>query len=155
MTIKEKRGNVIILDYPNEEVRSSMYSLFLENFYNIKEYAIFSDDIWEALDEENINKIVETFNKGLKGIPYDDYKDRDEYWYRSLFLMLLSVAKIIYFAEVHTYQGRSDVVIVFKDKIIVIEFKFAKESKDVPAKKKEGEDQIKDRDYASPRFRCR
>ena len=150
LTIKEKRGNVIILDYPNEEVRSSMYSLFLENFYNIKEYAVFSDDIWEALEEENINKIVQTFNKGLKGIPYDDYKDRDEYWYRSLFLMLLSVAKIIYFAEVHTYQGRSDVVIVFKDKIIVIEFKFAKESKDVPAKKKEGEDQIKDRDYASP-----
>ena len=150
LTIKEKKGNVIILDYPNEEVRCSMYSLFLENFYNIKEYAVFSDDIWEALEEENINKIVETFNKGLKGIPYDDYKDRDEYWYRSLFLMLLSVAKIIYFAEVHTYQGRSDVVIVFKDKIIVIEFKFAKESKDVPTKKKEGEDQIKDRDYASP-----
>ena len=150
LTIKEKRGNVIILDYPNEEVRSSMYSLFLENFYNIKEYAVFSDDIWEALEEENINKIVQTFNKGLKGIPYDDYKNRDEYWYRSLFLMLLSVAKIIYFAEVHTYQGRSDVVIVFENKIIVIEFKFAKTSKDVPTKKKEGEDQIKDRDYASP-----
>ena len=57
--------------------------------------------------------------------------------------MLLNVAKITYFAEVHTYQGRSDVVILFDDKIIIIEFKLAPTSKDVPKKKKEGEEQIK------------
>ena len=84
------------------------------------------------------------FNKALKGVPYDDYKNRDESWYRSLFLMLLSGAKITYFSEVHTFRGRSDVVVTFKDKlVIVIEFKFALTSKDVPAKKKEGEEQIK------------
>ena len=149
LTIFHKKGNIIILDYPNEEVRSSMSCLFLDNFYNISNYATLSDDIWESLEEENINKIVETFNKGLTGIPYDDYKDRDEYWYRSLFLMLLNVAKITYFAEVHTYQGRSDVVIVFNDKIVVIEFKLAKKSKDVSIKREEGEHQIQDRDYAS------
>ena len=149
LTIKKRKDNIIILDYPNEEVRSSMACLFLDNFYNIKNYATLSDDIWESLEEENINKIVDIFNQGLKPIPYDDYSNRDEYWYRSLFLMLLSVAKITYFAEVHTYQGRSDVVIVFEDKIIVIEFKFTKESKDVIPKKKEGEEQIKNRDYAS------
>ena len=121
----------------------------MDNFYNINNYATLSDDIWESLEEENINKIVEIFNKGLKSIPYDDYKDRDEYWYRSLFLMLLNVAKITYFAEVHTYQGRSDVVIVFDDKIIVIEFKFAKISKDVSMKREEGEHQMQNRDYAS------
>ena len=63
--------------------------------------------------------------------------------------MVLNVAKITYFAEVHTYQGRSDVVIVFNDKIIVIEFKLAKKSKDVSIKREEGEHQIQDRDYAS------
>ena len=150
LTIKKKRGNVIILDYPNEEVRSSMSCLFLDNFYNIKNYAVLSDDIWEALEEENISKIVDIFNQGLKPIPYDDYTNRDESWYRSLFLMVLSVTKITYFAEVHSYQGRSDVVIVFEDKIIVIEFKFAKTSKDVEVKMEEGKNQIKDRDYASP-----
>ena len=41
-------------------------------------------------------------------------------------------------------------VIVFEDKIIVIEFKFAKTSKDVEVKMEEGKNQIKDRDYASP-----
>ena len=150
LTIKERKGNVLVLDYPNEEVRSSMDRLFLENFYNIKDDAKFSNDIWEFLEAENIPQIVNIFNEALKGVPYEDYKDRDESWYRSLFLMLLSGAKITYFSEVHTFKGRSDVVISFKDKlIVVIEFKFASTSKDVDKKRQEGEEQIKSRDYAS------
>ncbi len=150
LTIKERKGNILILDYPNEEVKSSMDSLYLENFYNIKDFAGFSNDIWESLEAENIPQIVSIFNEALKGVPYDDYKDRDESWYRSLFLMLLSGAKITYFSEVHTFRGRSDVVITFKNKlVVVIEFKFAPTSKDVDKKRQEGEDQIKSRDYAS------
>ena len=150
LTIKERKGNVLVLDYPNEEVRSSMDRLFLENFYNIKDDAKFSNDIWEFLEAENIPQIVNIFNEALKGVPYEDYKDRDESWYRSLFLMLLSGAKITYFSEVHTFKGRSDVVVSFKDKlIVVIEFKFAPTSKDVDKKRQEGEEQIKSRDYAS------
>ena len=150
LTIKERIGNRLILDYPNEEVKSSMDRLFLANFYNIKDDAKFSNDIWEFLEAENIPQIVNIFNEALKGVPYEDYKNRDEYWYRSLFLMLLSGAKITYFAEVHTFKGRSDVVISFKDKlIIVIEFKFAKNSRGVFYQRKKGKEQIKSRDYAS------
>ena len=150
LTISERKGNILILDYPNEEVRSSMDRLFLENFYNVKDDAEFSNDIWESLESENIPQIVIIFNEALKGVPYDDYKNRDESWYRSLFLMLLSGAKITYFSEVHTFRGRSDVVVSFKDKlVIVIEFKFALNSKDIDKKREEGEEQIKSRDYAS------
>ena len=130
--LKERTGNILVLDYPNEEVRSSMDRLFLDNFYNIKDYAGFSNDIWESLESENIPKIVDIFNEALKGVPYDDYNNRDESWYRDLFLMLLSGAKITYFSEVHTFKGRSDVVVVFKDRlIVVIEFKFALTSRRV------------------------
>ena len=149
LTISERRGNILILDYPNEEVRSSMDRLFLENFYNIQDDAEFSSDIWESLEVEDIVQVANIFNEALKGIPYDDYKDRDESWYRSLFLMLLSGAKIIYFSEVHTFKGRSDVVIVFKHKVVVVEFKLAKNSSEVEKKRQEGEEQIKSRDYAS------
>ena len=146
----ERKGNVLVLDYPNEEVRSSMDRLFLENFYNVKDDAEFSNDIWESLEAEDISQVVSIFNEALKGVPYEDYEDRDESWYRSLFLMLLSGAKITYFAEVHTFKGRSDVVVTFKDKlVVVIEFKFAPTSKDVDKKRQEGEEQIKSRDYAS------
>ena len=150
LTISERRGNILILDYPNEEVRSSMDRLFLENFYNIQDDAEFSSDIWESLESEDITQVANIFNEALKAIPYDDYKDRDESWYRSLFLMLLSGAKITYFSEVHTFRGRPDVVVSFRDKlVVVIEFKFAPTSKDVDKKRKEGEEQIKSRDYAS------
>ena len=150
LTIKERKGNVLILDYPNEEVRSSMDRLFLDNFYNIKDYAGFSNDIWESLESENIPKIVDIFNEALKGVPYDDYNNRDESWYRDLFLMLLSGAKITYFSEVHTFKGRSDVVVVFKDRlIVVIEFKFALTSRRVSYQRKKGKEQIASRDYAS------
>ena len=57
--------------------------------------------------------------------------------------MLLYVIKVEVYPEIHTNQGRSDVVIPFNDKIIIIEFKLAPTSKDVPVKKKEGEEQIK------------
>ena len=151
LTIKERKGNVLILDYPNEEVRSSMDRLFLDNFYNIKDYAGFSNDIWESLESENIPKIVDIFNEALKGVPYDDYNNRDESWYRDLFLMLLSGARITYFSEVHTFKGRSDVVVVvFKDRlIVVIEFKFALTSRRVSYQRKKGKEQIASRDYAS------
>ena len=150
LTIKERIGNILVLDYPNEEVKSSMDRLYLDNFYNIKDYAGFSNDIWLSLEAENIPQIVSIFNEALKGVPYDDYKDRDESWYRDLFLMLLSGTKITYFGEVHTFKGRSDVVIVFKDKlIVVIEFKFATTSRRVSYQRKKGKEQIESRDYAS------
>ena len=150
LTIKERIGNILVLDYPNEEVKSSMDRLYLDNFYNIKNYAGFSNDIWLSLEAENIPQIVSIFNEALKDVPYDDYKDRDESWYKDLFLMLLSGAKITYFGEVHTFKGRSDVVIVFKDKlIVVIEFKFATTSRRVSYQRKKGKEQIESRDYAS------
>ena len=65
LTIKERKGNVLILDYPNEEVKSSMDRLYLDNFYNIKDYAGFSNDIWESLEEENISQVVDIFNVNL------------------------------------------------------------------------------------------
>ena len=63
-----------------------------------------------------------------------------EYW---LFIMLLGAVKVEFSPEIHTNTGRSDLVIPFDNKIIIIEFKLAPTSKDVSVKKKEGEKQIK------------
>ena len=77
--------------------------------------------------------------KAFKKIIYS----KKEKWYRSLFIMLLSVVKVQIYPEVHTNTGRPNIVIPFDDKTIIIEFKLAPTSKDVKAKKKEGEEQIK------------
>ncbi|MBR0518607.1 AAA family ATPase [bacterium] len=168
LTIKNWRDNEITLDYPNEEVKSSLADMYLDDVYHIEGYMTLGEDIWKSLEESNIENLVKIFNIALKGVPYEDFKANsniesdeyskyriinevsNEYWYRSMFVMLLRGAGIMYYAEVHTFRGRSDVVIVFKNKIVVIEFKFAKTSSEIEAKRKEGEEQIKSRDYASP-----
>ena len=149
----------ITLDYPNKEVRDSLPKLYLYNIYNITDFIKLAYEILDSLKNSDIENVVDVFNSILARIPYDDFINDKSYektqksleknyqkkekWYRSLFLMLLSVIKVEVYPEVHTYQGRPDVVIPFDDKIIIIEFKLAPTSKDVPLKKKEGEEQIK------------
>ena len=147
---KERKNKVVFLtlDYPNEEVKQSISRLFLKDIYKIDRYIPLGDNLWEAiksLNEGNIEKIVEIFNNALTKIPYSDFpKNQNEYWYRSLFVMLLrGGAGVTSFQESYTSEGRSDLIIPFDDKIIIIEFKFAKSSKGVPKARTEGEEQVK------------
>ena len=158
----------ITLDYPNKEVKDSLQKLYLYNIYNITDFIKLAYEILDSLKNGDMINVMLIFNGILARIPYDDFAkenisketielltkeqrkifenlmySKKEKWYRSLFLMLLYVIKVEFYPEVHTNQGRSDVVIPFDDKIIIIEFKLAPTSKDVPAKKKEGEEQIK------------
>ncbi|MBR0519519.1 AAA family ATPase, partial [bacterium] len=143
LTISEKKENIIILDYPNEEVAISMTQLALDNFYKITDYMSIGDELWEATENSNMKKVVDIFNEALKPIPYDDYSNRNEYWYRGLFMMLLKATRILAFPEVHTFDGRSDIVIPYDDFIIIIEFKFAENDKEVDKKRIEGQEQVK------------
>ncbi len=147
---KERKNKSVFLtlDYPNEEVKQSISRLFLKDIYKIDRYIPLGDNLWEAiksLNEGNIEKIVEMFNNALGKIPYSDFpKNQNEYWYRSLFVMLLrGGAGVTSFQESYTSEGRSDLIIPFDDKIIIIEFKFAKSSKSVPKARTEGEEQVK------------
>ena len=159
------KRNIITLDYPNEEVKESFPQLYLFNIYNITDYITLAEEIWNYLKNGNIENVVDVFNGMLARIPYDDFVNekidtnlfnseqqkkledlmysKKEKWYRSLFIMLISSLKIQSFPETHTNKGRPDIVIPFRKQIVIIEFKLAKKSKDVPAKKKEGEEQIK------------
>ena len=123
--------------------------MYLDDIYRIEGYTTLGNNIWKALEDENIENLVKSFNLTISCIPYEDFENRDEFWYRSLFVMLLRGAGVIYFAEVHTLRDRPDIVIVFKNKVIVVEFKLAKNSSEVEKKRKEGEEQIKSRDYSS------
>lgn len=69
-------------------------------------------------------------------------------WYRSLFIMLLKGAGVVSYAEVHTFRGRSDLLIQFSDLIVVLEFNFSEKSSQVETMMAEGIQQINDREYA-------
>ena len=106
------------------------------------------NEIWKALREGDVSEVIRLYNIALAGIAYDDYvKNRNEFWYRSMFIMLLRGAGIIAYSEPHTSKGRADIVINFQNLFIVLEFKFAEKSSDVEHKRFEGQQQINDREY--------
>ena len=160
LTIKKKENGFLTLGYPNEEVKNALADMYLDDVYHIEGYLTLGNKLWKALEDledDNAEELIKTFNLTLTGLPYEDFtstenKDKEseefeafiqsEYWYRSLFVMLLRSAGVIYYAEVHTYKGRSDVIINFKNKIVVVEFKYAKNSKVVASKRKQGKEQI-------------
>ncbi len=148
LTIEKRESDKLTLDYPNWEVLRSISRLYLRDIYQIENYLSLGDILWRAiqtLQDGNVEKIVEIFNNALEKIPYSDFpKNQNESWYRSLFVMLLrGGAGVSSFQESFSKDGRADLVIPFEDKIIIIEFKFAKSSKEVDKKRAEGQEQVK------------
>ena len=150
LTIEKKEEQLLTLDYPNKEVMNSLSSMYLKLIYRVEGYALLGNEIWKALRQGNIPEIVRLYNIAIAEIPYDDYVlNRNEFWYRSLFLMLLRGAGIISYGEPHTSKGRADVVIHFQSSVVVLEFKFAEHSTEVKEKKLEGLVHLQDRGYAN------
>ena len=149
LTIEKKEDQLLTLDYPNREVMNSLSSMYLKLVYCVEDYALLGNQIWKALRQGNISEIVRFYNTALAGIAYDDYgKNLNEFWYRSMFVMLLRGAGIISYSEPHTSKGRADVVIQFKNLTVVLEFKLSKTSAGVDEMKRVGEQQIRERGYA-------
>ena len=146
--MKKIDGNLLTLDSPNKEVLISISRMYLRYIYKIKDYIKIGKSIWEALEKEDFQSIVEFYNTFLAELPYDGLGSRNEYWYRAFFLLLLRCVGIIGYAEVHTSQGRSDIVVQLDRQIIVIEFKFAENAHAVDSKRREGIAQIQRRGYA-------
>ena len=150
LTIEKKEEQLLTLDYPNKEVMNSLSSMYLKLIYRVEGYALLGNEIWKALRQGDIPEIVRLYNIAIANIPYDDYaKNRNEFWYRSLFIMLLRGAGIVSYSEPHTSKGRADVVLQFNNLVVVLEFKFAKDSSEVEKMKRAGSVQVCERGYTS------
>ena len=158
----ESKGDkeILTLDYPNLEVLGSISSLYLKDIYHIENYLPLGNALWNAiktLNDGNVEEIVDIFNCVLEKMPYIDFPKKakednfifsnrmsGEAYYRSLFVVLLrGGAGVNSFQESYTKDGRVDIVVPFDDKIIIIEFKFANNSKEVDKKRVEGQEQVK------------
>ncbi|MBO4334602.1 MAG: AAA family ATPase [Desulfovibrio sp.] len=148
LTIEKKSGMKLTLDYPNAEVLNSITAMYLNTIYKIRAFRTLGAEIWKALEACDLARLVQLLNRGLADVAYEDFPGRDEFWYRSLFRMLLRGADVVTHAEVHTSKGRSDVVVQWKNTVIVLEFKFAAHSADVERVKTQGLQQMREKRYA-------
>ena len=160
LTIEKKEGKTLTLDYPNLEVLSSISRLYVRDIYQIENYLPLGNALWNSiktLKDGSLEEIVRIFNSVLEKMPKDilapfkegekklDFpKNQNEAYYRSLFVVLLrGGAGVNSFQESYTKDGRVDIFVPFDEKIIIIEFKFAHNSKEVDQKRAEGQEQVK------------
>ena len=150
LTIEKREEQSLTLDYPNREVLDSIAGMYLEHVYNVEGYSSIGAQLWKALSNGEVAEAIRLYNTALASIPYQDFTQRNESLYRSLFLMLLRGAGITAHGEVPTNRGRSDVLILFPHRVVVLEFKLARSAGEIERLRAEGQQQIEEKGYAKP-----
>lgn len=143
LTIKEaKEDNIFLLNYPNQEVRISFLKGLFESFSNIEnidgqtKYLKLS----RLLKNDNFEEFFETVKSIYASIPYTLISKADESFFHSLFYLMVCASGADALSEVLTCLGRIDLLIKFKDKLFILEFKCNQSAKD-------GINQIKEKIY--------
>jgi len=150
LTIESAEEQELTLDYPNREVLDSISRLYLDNVYRVEGFTALGSNLWRALKEGNIEGAVKLYNTALASIPYQDFTRQNESLYRSLFLMLLRGAGVTAQGEVPTNRGRSDVLVLFPSRAVVLEFKLARSAGEIARLQTEGRKQIEEKGYSKP-----
>ena len=142
LTVREKREELLTLDYPNKEVLSSMANLFMYSKYGNMDAGMMRGLLGHALAKGDAEALVTCYNQTLRAIPYDIY-DREEakyererakglisfnlaesFYHAVLFTMLWS-SGVTTLAENHSYRGRSDIEVLHRGHVYVVELKVA------------------------------
>ena len=162
LTLREGISDDFSLDYPNAEVLDSMSSLVYNNIMRSGGDDNFMDlrtPLLDALADGNSGLLLDTINRLLSSIPYDDYAKAaelaiklsgipaQEWLYRSTILAFLRGCGVLVFGELHSNKGRADLLVSHKGKAWIIEIKVAYND-DSAEKAKEAITQINNKQYA-------
>ncbi|SLM28574.1 conserved hypothetical protein [Desulfamplus magnetovallimortis] len=145
ITIKDVDEELYTFDYPNREVKTA----FIENiFYSYTdgdgggEYARFIL-LSKYLRTDDLESFMDTIKSVYASIPNILESHRDEAYFHTLFYLMVSASGVRAHSEVLTCKGRIDMVVEFKEKIYILEFK-CNQSSEIAIQ------QIKDKNYADP-----
>ena len=134
----------MILDYPNNEVRESMYSFMIDSLAKNEQRSgadVTNRDLLEAFIATDLDRIKELINSLLAGLPYEAYRKTAEGLFHGLIHFIFQLLGMYIKSEVHSSRGRADAVVETATHVFIFEFKFKKTAE-------EALQQIKDRKYA-------
>ena len=146
LTIKklDKMTNDMVLDYPNKEVRQSMYRFLVDGFSETKGGT--ADNLIKhltaAFQANNLDHVRITINSVLAGLPYQTFEKQTEGLYHGLVHLIFKLLGTVMQSEVHSARGRADCVVKTATHIYIFEFKFNKTAEEAIAQidtKKYGE----------------
>jgi hypothetical protein len=129
LTIKERDilPGYYILDYPNQEVRESMYRFLLDDLaYNPRHPHTGRTmiDMNRAFLAGNLDRVRQILTAILADLPSQTYHKQTEGLYHGLIHIIFSYLGIFIQSEVHSSQGRADAVVQTPTAVYVFEFKF-------------------------------
>ncbi|MEY4926714.1 MAG: hypothetical protein RI894_1150 [Bacteroidota bacterium] len=130
LTIKslDKDQNAI-LDYPNREVRESMYYYLLDDMGDTRSRNLPPvRNLAKAFEQNDLKKVESIVKQAFADLPYDVYRKRTveqtEGFYHGIIHVLFNYLGIYTQSEVHTTDGRADAVIFTENYIFLFEFKY-------------------------------
>ncbi len=117
--------NEVCLKVPNEEVRKGLFKNLLQVYLKPKSGTVKSvlDGIMEGIKEGKPHEMMKHLDAYFAGIPYD-LKVQDENNFHNVFYVLLTLIGIDAEAEMHTSDGRIDLLIETPKYLYIIELKF-------------------------------
>ena len=134
----------MVLDYPNKEVRESMYQFIIDDIAKNphRPYTGMTiKDLNQALLSNELPKAKTIINSLLASLPYETYKNQSEGFYHGLLHLIFSYIGMFVESEPHLSNGRADVIVQTPQYIYVFEFKFNHTAEEAIA-------QIKENGYA-------
>ncbi len=128
LTIKsyDPTTDLYTLGYPNWEVRKSMLEYLLSAFASL-DPGMEAQPVLKArraLQEENIEQLVEVINHLLYNLPHQLHDQREERFYHLLLHIFFDYIGLEIHSEVNTARGRLDAVVELEDKVYCFEFKY-------------------------------
>ncbi|WP_121627424.1 ATP-binding protein [Poseidonibacter antarcticus] len=144
---KPRGGFWYYLKVPNKEVRLSLSDYIIDYFVssNITTRINTQDNIYEALEDKNIQNFKESLISIFSSIPYNNYAKNNisqyEGFYASVIYVYLQSLGLNIIGEDVTSKGRIDLTIIMDNAIFIIEFKVDG--------KENALEQIKDKKYAT------
>ena len=144
----------VALTIPNLELRIALTRLTLYKVFG-SFFTIECGDLEDFIQNATAAQIVAKFNEILAKIPRSNryYNFENEHQIKTVLQMFVLDSGISCYREVYESQGFPDFIIELDSKIIIVEFKYTKNSNEVEAKLEDGVNQILARDYGAS-FGC-
>ncbi len=136
------------LDYPNKEVRESMYAFLLGELSPGPAHQNTGrtvHDLQQAFTEGNLDQVRDILDSVLGDLPYEAFDKTSEGLFHGLVHILFNYLGLYCQSEVHSARGRADAIVQMPQAVYVFEFKIHQSAA-------EALQQIRERDYAR-RFR--
>ncbi|SFK34083.1 AAA family ATPase [Succinivibrio dextrinosolvens] len=136
----------VILGTANREVRTALFSLLTLRVYerNVSPYASGKKYV---LEQGTVEDIINLFNEVLAALSYDKYPVKNEPVLRSLLQVYLIGKNHDVRVEQNNSKGRSDIIVNFPKRRVVLELKYTDKVSSEKAKLAEAEKQIKEKGY--------